>query len=86
MQEWNNFWSAARYSADELEEPVAWEPVARRGTIERLWREEEGQTLVEYGMIIALLALVVVAAVTIFGRRMNNNLYGTTNNGLPFDN
>ena len=81
MHKWNNFWSAVRRSADGPAEPVA-----RRGTISRLWHEEDGQTLVEYGMLIALLALVVVAAVTLFGRRMNNNLYGTANNGLPFNN
>ncbi len=46
--------------------------------------EEEGQTLVEYGLLIGLLALVVVVAITFFGRRMSNNLYGTSNNGLPF--
>jgi Flp pilus assembly pilin Flp len=46
--------------------------------------EEDGQTLVEYGLLIGLLALVVVLAVTLFGRRMSNNLYGTASNGLPF--
>ncbi len=51
-----------------------------------LWREEEGQTLVEYGLLIGLLALVVIVAVTFFGRRMSNNLYGTSNNVLPFNN
>ena len=87
MQKWNIFWSAVRRSAAEPAEPAEpIEPVARRGIISRLWREEEGQTLVEYGMMIALLALVVVAAVTLFGRRMSNNLYGTANNGLPFNN
>jgi pilus assembly protein Flp/PilA len=48
-------------------------------------KEEEGQTLVEYGLLIALLALVIVGAVTLFGRRMSNNLYGTSNSVLPFD-
>ena len=52
----------------------------------RLWREEEGQGLVEYGLLVGLLALVAVAAMTLFGRRMNNNLYGTSNNVLPFGN
>ena len=32
--------------------------------------EEEGQTLVEYGMLISLLALVVIAAVTLFGGKV----------------
>jgi pilus assembly protein Flp/PilA len=46
--------------------------------------EEEGQTLIEYGLLIGLLALVIVAAVTFFGRRVSNNLYGTSANALPF--
>ena len=52
---------------------------------QQFWADEEGQTLVEYGLLIALLALVVITAMTFFGRRMSTNLYGTTNNGLPFD-
>ena len=35
-------------------------------------QEEEGQTLVEYGMLISLIALVVIAAVTLFGSRVAN--------------
>ena len=52
---------------------------------QRLWHEEEGQTLVEYGLLMGLLALVVIVAVTFFGRRMSNNLYGTSSNVLPFN-
>ena len=32
---------------------------------------EEGQTLAEYGLILALIALVVVGAVVIFGGQVN---------------
>ena len=32
--------------------------------------EEEGQTLVEYGLLISLIALAVLAAVGVFGRRV----------------
>ena len=35
----------------------------------KFYREEDGQTLVEYGMLISLIALVVIAAVTLFGKR-----------------
>ncbi len=52
--------------------------------LKQLIFDEEGQTLVEYALLVGLLALVVVAAVTFFGRRMSNNLYGTSVNGLPF--
>ncbi|MBS4213277.1 MULTISPECIES: Flp family type IVb pilin [Neobacillus] len=33
--------------------------------ITKLWKEEEGQTLSEYGLIIGLVAAVVVAAVAL---------------------
>ena len=38
----------------------------------RLWHEEEGQTLVEYGLLISLIALVVIAVLTVMGRRISN--------------
>ena len=38
--------------------------------LHKFLREEEGQTLVEYGMLISLIALVVVAAVTLFGKKV----------------
>jgi len=30
----------------------------------RLWKEEEGQDLVEYGLLLALIALAAIASVT----------------------
>lgn len=36
----------------------------------KFFQEEEGQTLVEYGMLISLIALVVIAAVTLFGSKV----------------
>lgn len=35
--------------------------------ISRLWRDEEGQGLVEYGLILALIAIVVIAALQTLG-------------------
>ncbi len=35
--------------------------------------EEDGQTLVEYGILISLIALAVVAVVTLFGRGVRSN-------------
>ncbi len=52
---------------------------------QHFFEEEEGQTLVEYGLLIGLLAVVVIAAMTFFGRRLSSNLYGTANNGMPFN-
>jgi len=45
-------------------------------------RDEDGQTLVEYGLLISLLALVVVAAVTLFGRSVTG-MWGTNANRYP---
>jgi len=40
--------------------------------LKRLVVEEEGQTLVEYGLLISLIALVVIAVLTVMGRRISN--------------
>jgi pilus assembly protein Flp/PilA len=40
--------------------------------IQRFLKEEEGQTLVEYGLLISLIALVVIAVLTVMGRRISN--------------
>ncbi len=37
-------------------------------TIERLMHRDEGQDLIEYGLLVALIALVVVAGVTAAGK------------------
>ena len=38
--------------------------------LNKFLQQEEGQTLVEYGMLISLIALVVIAVVSLFGRRV----------------
>lgn len=38
------------------------------------FEEEEGQTLVEYGLLISLIALVVIAVLTLLGQRIRNTL------------
>ena len=35
--------------------------------LQRLWKEESGQGLVEYGLLIVLIIVVAVAALTVFG-------------------
>ncbi len=45
--------------------------------------EEEGQTLVEYGLMVSLIALVVVMAVTLLGRTIRENLFESANNQYP---
>ena len=44
--------------------------------------EEDGQTLVEYGLLISLIALAVVTAITFFGKRVNNH-FNAISNQLP---
>ena len=39
-----------------------------------LFADESGQGLVEYALIIGLVALVAVAGMTVFGRKVNNSL------------
>ncbi|MTI82207.1 MAG: Flp family type IVb pilin [Firmicutes bacterium] len=40
--------------------------------VKRLWTEEEGQGMAEYGLIIALVAVVVVGALTVLGTSLND--------------
>jgi len=36
-------------------------------TIKRLWNEEEGATMVEYGLMLALIAIVCILVVSFLG-------------------
>jgi len=40
-------------------------------SIKRFVKDEEGVTAIEYGLIAALIAIVIVAAVTIVGTQLN---------------
>lgn len=48
----------------------------------RFVREEEGQGLVEYALILGLIAIVAIAALGIAGNKINNGLKTITDN-LP---
>ncbi len=53
-----------------------------KALLTRLWRNEEGQDLAEYALLIALIALVVIVAVTLLGTRIQavfNNIAGALN-------
>ena len=52
--------------------------------LKRLIFEEEGQTLVEYGLLISLIALVVVATVGLLGTRLLK-YFENADNKLPFN-
>ena len=45
-------------------------------------REEEGATMVEYGLMVALIAVVVMVAAGILGTGLNN-LFSQVNGELP---
>ncbi|MDH7568471.1 MAG: Flp family type IVb pilin [Armatimonadota bacterium] len=49
--------------------------------VRRLWAEEEGQTLVEYALIIALVAVAVIGALTFLRGRISN-VYNNAGNTL----
>ena len=49
--------------------------------IKQFLQEEEGQTLVEYGLLISLIALVVIAVLTLLGRRING-VFTTANSSI----
>jgi len=50
--------------------------------LRRLVMEDEGQTLVEYGLLVALIALVVIAALTVLGQKIANT-FNRISNHLP---
>jgi pilus assembly protein Flp/PilA len=49
---------------------------------DRLKRDEKGATAVEYGLMVGLIAVVIIAAVTLLGGRLNG-LFTTIANALP---
>ncbi|MCX5780000.1 MAG: Flp family type IVb pilin [Firmicutes bacterium] len=51
--------------------------------INRLFREEEGQSMTEYVLIVALIALAAVVAMKFYGKSINNvfNKTGNTMSG-----
>ena len=49
--------------------------------LQNFWREEEGQDLIEYSLLITFIA-IAVAAVMGAGRPAVNNIWITTNNQL----
>jgi pilus assembly protein Flp/PilA len=37
----------------------------------RIWKNEDGQAMVEYGLIIALIAIIVIGAVALIGENLD---------------
>lgn len=48
---------------------------------ERLQRDEKGATAVEYGLMVGLIAVVIIAAVTLLGTKLDG-LFDTIGNKL----
>lgn len=48
--------------------------------LRRFWQEEDGQTLVEYGLLISLIALVVIAVLTALGQRVRGGFSTAASN------
>lgn len=48
----------------------------------RILKNSSGQTLVEYGLVLILIAVVVIAAVAVIGQKANNT-YSTVSNTMP---
>ena len=42
--------------------------------IKKLYRDEEGQGLVEYGLILALVAIIVIVALRLLGTKTKNTM------------
>jgi len=47
-----------------------------RAAMARLARESDGQDLVEYGVLAALIACFAIGAVTLFGQAITNTFWG----------
>jgi pilus assembly protein Flp/PilA len=50
-----------------------------RNLINRLWSHEEGAALIEYGMLVGLIAVVCVVAVQLLGTQINAVFTNLTN-------
>ncbi|HYE45683.1 MAG TPA: Flp family type IVb pilin [Caulobacter sp.] len=50
--------------------------------VSRFVKDESGATAIEYGLIVALIAVVIITAVTTLGTKLNT-AFGTINTKLP---
>jgi pilus assembly protein Flp/PilA len=51
--------------------------------IKQLWNDESGATAVEYGIMVALIAAVIIASVKTFGTTVRDKLFVVTATGYP---
>jgi len=50
-----------------------------RALVQRLWRQEEGQALAEYGLILALIAVAAIIALAALGTKISGFLNKVAN-------
>jgi pilus assembly protein Flp/PilA len=50
-------------------------------TLKRLWKDEDAPTAVEYGIMVALVAVVIIAAVRLLGQNVDAT-FATVNTQL----
>jgi pilus assembly protein Flp/PilA len=50
------------------------------GMIKKLWNDESGATAVEYGLMVALIAVAIIVAVTLLGTNLSNLFNRVANN------
>ena len=50
--------------------------------LQTLWKDEEGQAMVEYGIIVALISIAAIAAILLIGPKLIT-LFTNTGNALP---
>lgn len=53
-----------------------------RTRLTHYWRDESGATAIEYGLIVALIAVVIITAVTTIGTKLNKG-FGAVSSKLP---
>ncbi len=49
-------------------------------TVTRLWKDEEGATAIEYGLIAAGIAIAIIAAIYLVGDNLKNMFNDVANN------
>lgn len=58
-----------------------------KAMVQRFVKEEEGIAITEYGILLALLAVILIIAVNLFGTEFNtwwtNNVLGVTATAVP---
>lgn len=50
--------------------------------VKSLLKDDSGATMVEYGIMVALIAAVCIAVIKVVGNKVNN-AFSTVNNNLP---